>query len=61
MVAPFYLVALVSLIGGPSRRVGEDVGLRMLVGPELLLSCLQHHGGLHHVLLSLVFIKASPQ
>lgn len=56
-----YLVALVSFIGGPSRRVREDVGLGMLVGPEFLLSCLQHHGGLHHVLLFLVLIEAGPQ
>ena len=33
----------------------------MLVGPELLLSHLQHLGGLNHVLLILVFIEASPQ
>lgn len=55
-----HLVALISLIGGPSRRVGEDVGLGMLTRPELLLSCLQQHGGLHHILLILVFIETSP-
>lgn len=58
---PPHLVALVSLVGGSSRRVWEDVGLGVLVGPELLLSCLQHHSGFHHVLLILVLIEASPQ
>lgn len=56
-----HLVALVSLVRSPPGGVGEDVGLRMLIGPELLLACLQHHGGLHHVLLALVVIEASPQ
>lgn len=56
-----HLVALVSFIGRSSRRVREDVGLGVLVGPELLLSLLQHHGGLHHVLFILVLIEASPQ
>lgn len=56
-----HLVALVSFIGRSSRRVGEDIGLGVLVGPELLLSLLQHHGGLHHVLFILVLIEASPQ
>lgn len=61
ILAEAHLVALVSLIRGPSRRVGEDVGLRVLFGPELLLARLQHHGGLHHVLLIFVLIEASPQ
>lgn len=33
----------------------------MLIGPKLLLACLQHHGGLHHVLLALVLVEAAPQ
>lgn len=60
ILAEAHLDALVSLIRGPSRRVGEDVGLRVLRGPELLLACLQHHGGLHHVLLIFVLVEASP-
>lgn len=61
ILAEAHLVALISLIRGPSRRVGEDVGLRVLFGPELLLASLQHHGGFHHVLLIFVLIEASPQ
>lgn len=60
-VTKSHLVALISLIRGSSRRVREDVGLWMLVGPELLLSRLQHLGGLHHVLLIFALIKASTQ
>lgn len=33
----------------------------MLVGPELLLSRLQHLGSLDHVLLVLVVVEAGPQ
>lgn len=56
-----HLVAFVSLIGRSSRRVRESVRLGVLVRPELFLSCLQHHGSLHHVFLIFVLIKASPQ
>lgn len=56
-----HLVAVVSLVRGTSRGVREDVGLRMLIGPKLLLARLQQQGGLHHVLLVLVVFEASPQ
>ena len=56
-----YLVALISLVGRPARGVGEDVGLRVLIGPELLLSGLQHSGGLHHVLLPHTVVEPLPQ
>lgn len=58
---PSHLVAFISFVGSSSRRVREDVGLGMLVGPELLLARLQHLGGLHHVLLILVLVEPSPK
>jgi len=58
--APLWdLVALISFIGGPSRRIREEVWLWVLVGPEFFLPSLQHHGSFHHVLLMLVLIEAS--
>lgn len=60
--APFRkLVPLVSLVGRAAGRVGEDVGLGVLVGPELLLARPQQLGCLHHVLHILVLIEAIPQ
>lgn len=55
------LVALVSFVGGSAGRVREQVRLRMLIGPEFLLSSFQHLGGFHHVLLILMLIEASSQ
>lgn len=55
------LVALVSLVGGAAGGVGEDVGLGVLVCPELLLAGLQQLGGLHHVLHILVLIEPLSQ
>lgn len=52
-----YLVTLVSLIGGPSWRIREDVRLGMLIVPEFFLCGPQQLGGLHHVLLILMFFK----
>lgn len=56
-----HLVALISLVGGPSWRLGEDVRLRVLIVPEFFLCLLQQLGGLHHILFILMFFKPSSQ
>lgn len=56
-----HLVHLVSLVGDTAGGVGEHVRLRVLAGPELLLTGPQQLGGFHHVLHILVLVEPVPQ